>query len=636
MKFYQFETTEEGSAGNGVRLRTGKRSALRQGTVAALWLVVLAIAATAQTQIDLRTQVRNVDFSVASTTKPSKTGTTLPAFCGVGETFLKTDASAGKNLYVCTQANTWIVQGTPDTTGNADKVLSNDGTSAGWRAIGGDVSGKPDAIAVTKIQGRAVATTAPSNGQALVWNSAVSQWQPQTQSGQSGQSGGVASIFGRTGAVAAQSGDYSFGQISGTVTDSQVTAGISANKIGNGTVGNAALGFLANVTSDLQTQLSGKASTSQPVGGDVSGVLGAVTVAALQGRAVAATLPTNGQSLVWNSSLSQWQPQSVTSVVPGGAYSSSFASQTTVIIPGATHQLGTANLLVGCYDTSVPANRVQPNSVSIHPTLFDVTITFAVAQSGRCVVSSGGGGSSGGSGGGASMATQLGDFNVTLTTPTVLTIGQNCSPATPCNVRWGSRVFTFTASATVTLSSGTGTAYFYIDSNGMLTAGHNLTLTCASPCSAMAGVTAFPLSSIPLFTWTSTASTWDTAGGLDKRAFLSARTLNAGTGIVTLDTSSNTSIAVDSAAVPTYLTASATLTFGSIANGSCADTTFPLTGAAVGNAVAPGLPSGLEAGLIANLRVSAANTIGVRLCNLSGGAISPASATYTGTIVRSF
>jgi len=234
------------------------------------------------------------------------------------------------------------------------------------------------------------------------------------------------------------------------------------------------------------------------------------------------------------------------------------------------------------------------------------------------------------------MGAQLGDFNVTATTPTVLTIGQNCSTATPCNVRWGIRVFTFTSSETVSLTAGTGTAYVYVDSSGTLTAGHNLTLTCTSPCTALAGVAAFPVNSIPLFTWTATNGTWDAAGGSDKRAFLSGKTLNAGTGIAMVDTGSSTSIAVDSAAVPSYLTASATLSFGSMANATCADATFPLTGAAVGNSVAPGLPGGLEAGLIANMRVSAANTIAVRLCNLSGGTVSPASATYTGTIVRSF
>jgi len=838
-------------------------TALRQCGVALAVLASMALAATAQTRVDLRTQSKNVDLSGAASTKPSKTGTVLPATCGVGETFLKTDAPAGKNLYVCTLANTWTAQGTPDTTGNADKVLSNDGTVTAWRAMGGDASGRPDALTVAKIQGRPVSATAPASGQTLIWNAgaglwqpanlafgqitgtvtdaqvgtginaskigsgAVSnarfaylanvnsdiqaqldgkagtgqavagdvsgnlgamkvmalqnrtvastaplngqsltwnastlqwepqsmggaipsvfgrtgaisaqsgdysfgqiggtvsdsqvgvginaskigggtvgnaafgylsnvtsdlqtqlngkastsqpaagdasgnlgalkvtalqnrsvsaaapldgqslawnatagQWQPQSLSGGSG-GGSVSSVFGRSGAVNAQLGDYSFGQITGSVTDAQVATGINANKIGPGTVGNAAFGYLANVTSDLQTQLNGKAWTSQSVGGDVSGTLNGMTVAALQNRSVASTAPANGQALVWNSSSSQWQPQNVASGSSGGAYSSSFTSQTSVTITGAMHQLGTANLLVGCYDTSIPAMRVQPNTVSVHPTLFDVTITFAVPQSGRCVISSGGGGSGGSGGSGASMGSQLGDFNMVRTTATVLTMGQNCSTATPCNVRWGNRVFTFTASETVTLSAGTGTAYFYVDSNGTLTSGHNVTLSCTAPCTAAAGVTAFPVNSIPLFTWAATNGTWDAAGGLDKRALLSGKIMNAGIGIITLDTGSSTSIAVDSAAVPSYLTASAPLTFGAIANGACAaDLTFPLAGAAVGNSVAPGLPSGLEAGLIANMRVSAANTIAVRLCNLSGGTVTPASATYTGTIVRSF
>lgn len=62
-----------------------------------------------QTLIDLRSQSRNVDFSNAASTKPSKTGTTLPVTCATGETFFKTDAEPGKNLYGCLSANTWRV-----------------------------------------------------------------------------------------------------------------------------------------------------------------------------------------------------------------------------------------------------------------------------------------------------------------------------------------------------------------------------------------------------------------------------------------------------------------------------------------------------------------------------------------------
>jgi hypothetical protein len=61
----------------------------------------------AQTSVDLKTQAKNVDFSGANTTKPSKTGTVLPATCSVGETFFKTSAAAGQNLFGCTTLNVW-------------------------------------------------------------------------------------------------------------------------------------------------------------------------------------------------------------------------------------------------------------------------------------------------------------------------------------------------------------------------------------------------------------------------------------------------------------------------------------------------------------------------------------------------
>ena len=113
-------------------------------------------AARGQTQIDLRTQGKNIDFSSAARTRPLKTGTLVPEVCTIGETFLKTDAAAGKNLYVCTSVNVWTVQGVevPDPTGKADQVLSNDGTGYNWQALGGDVTGRPSAVTVSGLGGR--------------------------------------------------------------------------------------------------------------------------------------------------------------------------------------------------------------------------------------------------------------------------------------------------------------------------------------------------------------------------------------------------------------------------------------------------------------------------------------------------
>ena len=117
-------------------------------------------------------------------------------------------------------------------------------------------------------------------------------------------SGSISSVFGRTGAITAQTGDYSFAQIAGTVAGAQLGSGIDAAKIGAGTVSTPVFGYLANVTSDIQGQLDGKAPVGQALSGDVTGSLGSTVVAALQGRAVAATPASDGQVLAWSAALS--------------------------------------------------------------------------------------------------------------------------------------------------------------------------------------------------------------------------------------------------------------------------------------------------------------------------------------------
>ncbi len=79
---------------------------------------------------------------------------------------------------------------------------------------------------------------------------------------------------------------------------------------------------------------------------------------------------------------------------------------------------------------------------------------------------------------------------------------------------------------------------------------------------------------------------------------------------------------------------SATLDFGSIAAQACAALTITATGAATDNAIAPSWPAALEAGLAGLMHVSAADTITVRLCNVTAGAIDPASRTYAGRVIK--
>ncbi len=78
---------------------------MKQITVAILFLGQLALG---QTVINGdRIITGSWDASDARWTKPAKTGTTLPATCSVSEVFFKADATAGRNLFACTAANTW-------------------------------------------------------------------------------------------------------------------------------------------------------------------------------------------------------------------------------------------------------------------------------------------------------------------------------------------------------------------------------------------------------------------------------------------------------------------------------------------------------------------------------------------------
>jgi hypothetical protein len=648
--------------------------------------VALAGGGWAQTQIDLRTQAKSINFSAASFTLPSQTGPVLPATCQVGATFILTTSLAGQNWYICSTANQWTLQGNtlPTQGGNSGSVLSTNGTSLSWSALGGDISGAPASVSVNKLLGRKLNTVAPTTGQILGWDG--TQWTAQTLS----LTIPVTNVFGRTGAVTAQTGDYSFSQISGSVSSAQLPS----------------------------------------TGGDLSGAVTSATVTKLQGWAVSSSAPSTGEVLAWSGT--QWAPQNATGgvasvfgrtgaivaqngdyaaaqvtnavdftqptnyvagarqsfyasangagiqvapgplpnspfsgdvavdsgdsnrikvyngstwvslnpVLPPGNYTAFFTASTVVSIPGGTHNLGTSNLIVQCYDNSSPNNLVEPSQITIDPATFNVTVTFAASQTGRCVLNgyNGGSGSSSGGSGGAGMASQLGDFNVVWSSPTTLTIGGNCSPATPCNVRFGTQIYTLNTPAFATAGSGsTGMAYVYVDATGTLTVGSSMTVNCVSGCVTASGITGFPINTIPIYTWTATSGAWDSSGGTDWRGWLSATPVLGGVGIASIATAGHTTISVDSAVVPTYLTASATLDFPSISAGACAtDLTLSLPGANAGDAVAPGWPAGLEAGLSGTMRISAAGVVSVRLCASTAGAVNPAAATFTATVIRGF
>lgn len=81
-------------------------------------------------------------------------------------------------------------------------------------------------------------------------------------------------------------------------------------------------------------------------------------------------------------------PQSGTLVLSVGSprYAQAFTNQTSVTVLGTAHGLASADLLWEVYDASASPTVIQPGSLSVHPTTFDVALTFAAPQSGTLLL----------------------------------------------------------------------------------------------------------------------------------------------------------------------------------------------------------------------------------------------------------
>jgi hypothetical protein len=167
--------------------------------------------------------------------------------------------------------------------------------------------------------------------------------------------------------------------------------------------------------------------------------------------------------------------------------------------------------------------------------------------------------------GGAGLATQLGDFAMSnTTTAATLAIGAGCSALMPCNyVNNNVLVLSLTAPCTVTISGTvtSGTVYVFVAPNGLLTVGHNTTatLTAGGDCVVATAVTGFPDGSLLLGLPAFTSNVWNTVtGAMDRRGFLSAAAISAGTGVSTITDGATgvKTVSTDSTIIPQYTTGS--------------------------------------------------------------------------------
>jgi hypothetical protein len=166
-----------------------------------------------------------------------------------------------------------------------------------------------------------------------------------------------------------------------------------------------------------------------------------------------------------------------------------------------------------------------------------------------------------GTGGGATVSSQLTDFTPLYINGTTVTVGANCSSATPCPAAFNLTTYQITTGYTITLS-GTGsncgsyptqcgTVRFYVDSSGYFNCASDSLSTAYFSCSGGAikssGVGNFPYGTLPqgYCTVLSVPSTWDAAGCVSVKSLQRQTVLAAGSGISLTNTPTLTTIAAD-------------------------------------------------------------------------------------------
>ncbi len=200
-----------------------------------------------------------------------------------------------------------------NTTYTGSTSVTLNGTSFERAALTGDVTAaaNSNATTVTAIQGKTVATTAPTNGQVLKWNGTA--WTPSADTGLTTEVDGIVgnevlNATANKGLTRAGDGTatspYTLGLTDGTA-NGQV---MKWNATTNSWAPAADTDTNTTYTGSTSVTLNGTSFERAALTGDVTAAANsnATTVTAIQGKAVATTAPTNGQVLKWNGTA--WVP----------------------------------------------------------------------------------------------------------------------------------------------------------------------------------------------------------------------------------------------------------------------------------------------------------------------------------------
>jgi hypothetical protein len=145
----------------------------------------------------------------------------------------------------------------------------------------GDLSGTYPNPEVSAIQGRAISTTTPANGNILKWSDTNNQWEPSV--------------------------DLSGGTVNTTIRlTGDGTPGSPLDIAQQGAVQNQVLKWDGNGWSPAADNAGGLPTGD--ASGDLSGTYPNPSVVAIQNRTISTTTPEDGNILKWNNANNQWEP----------------------------------------------------------------------------------------------------------------------------------------------------------------------------------------------------------------------------------------------------------------------------------------------------------------------------------------